>query len=118
MSITGKTVLAIALVCAAYASLACERPASVVLPNGMTSSEQDMRDANAAVQAFMGNMQSYLDCLEEENGRARLGDRAAGRAVVEQRENAAVQVHNAAVKEMEDVAAEFDQAVADYRSRN
>lgn len=98
-------------------SLACERPADIAVPDGSMASEQEMRDANAAIHTYLAGMRSYLDCLEAENDRDRLRTRDANTTDVKRREDTAIRIHNAAATDMENVAVAFEQAVADFKSR-
>lgn len=117
MNMATNLICTIGLMTTVPASLACERPIAVEIPNGLTATEQDMRDASAATQAFIADMQSYLDCLEAERDVARSNERTSGKAEIETRENLAIRAHNTAAKEMEDVAAQFNKAVADFKSK-
>ena len=89
----------------------CNYPKSVSVPDGSTASEEEMLAGRTAVQEYMAAMNEYLACLDEEA--ARLGEEESS-----EQKQLHVQRHNAAVDDMEAVAAEFNDELAAYKTRN
>ena len=55
----------------ASASLACEYPKRVVIPNGNTASKEDMIMGQRGVKEYVAAMEIYLECIVEEEKQAR-----------------------------------------------
>ena len=99
------------------AVLACDYPARIDIPNGLTADRDTMLNAQAAVKEFVTSMEAYLECivLEENSARAQMDDLAPEDE--QQREDLLTKKYNAAVDEMERIAAEFNTEVQAYRNR-
>ena len=88
---------------------ACENPAIVAIPDGKTSSKEVMLAARDQVKAYMKSMEDFLKCVDDEAAAKGDGappeykDQMAGR-------------HNAAVSEMEAVAAAFNDQLHAYNA--
>ena len=95
----------------AAASLACDYPPLVAIPDGQTSTMSELITAQSGVRIYIAGMESYLECVSEELDAA--GDDAPTeyKAILFSR-------HNAAVAEMEAVAASFNEQVQTYRAAN
>jgi len=102
-------------VCAAcFASTAiadCPYPQRATVPDGATATTEQLVDAQSLIKKYMAEMEAYLECLdreEAERGRDPTADEV-------QMHN---QRHNAAVDEMENVAADFNEQVRAYKTQN
>jgi hypothetical protein len=83
--------------CCAFAAAACETPAMVAIPaDGKTATEAEMLAAQAQVKAYVAAMNDYVACIK---------------ALMITR-------HNAAVNEIESVAAAFNEQIKAYRAAN
>jgi hypothetical protein len=91
---------------------ACENPSMVLeLPDGASASLDEMVAAQAAVKTYMGEMETYLACLN--------GDiEATGDDAASEFKTLMVTRYNTAVVELETVAAAFNQQLQAYRSAN
>ncbi len=100
------------------AALACDYPARIDMPNGATADRETMLSAQTAVKEFVTSMEQYLECIvmEENNARAQMVDLAPEDE--QQREDLLTKKYNAAVEEMERIAAEFNTEVQAYRDRD
>jgi hypothetical protein len=88
---------------------ACESPAVVSIPDGKTSSKEQMLAARDQVKAYMKSMEDFMKCVDDE---------AAGKgdgAPAEYKDQMAAR-HNAAVSEMEAVAAAFNDQLHAYNA--
>jgi hypothetical protein len=101
---------AVASLCTASA-IACENPTMVAIPDGKTSTMEQMVDAQGKVKSYMAAMEEYLACLNEELTVA--GDDAPAEF-----KSLMVMRHNAAVSEMESVAAAFNVQVQAYKAEH
>ena len=61
-----RIVVATALFAVPALGLACEYPERPTLPDGSTSSKEDMIAAQRAVKAFLAAIDEYLTCIEQE----------------------------------------------------
>lgn len=107
-----KLIASLVLLAAAnLAAAECTRPtAPESLPDGATADLETMLEGQKAVKAFDTATNAYLDCLTQEGEAA-----AEEESPEEQLER--VEMHNAAVAEMEAVAAEFNEEIREYKSR-
>jgi hypothetical protein len=88
---------------------ACETPAVIPIPDGKTSSKEQMLAARDQVKAYMKSMEDFMTCVDQEA--AAKGDGAPA----EYKDQMAAR-HNAAVSEMEAVAAAFNDQLHAYNS--
>jgi hypothetical protein len=97
--------------CFAFAAAACENPALVPIPNGKASTLDQMLAAQKDVKAYQAKMNDYLACVDGEA--ATQGEQAPAeyKALMVNR-------HNAAVAEMEGVAAAFNDQIKAYKAAN
>ncbi len=109
--ISRKFLLVIVAGGAAATSLACDYPALITIPDGESSTMEELIVAQNAVKAYMDGMETYLTCVNAELSAA--GDNAPAdyKAIMFSR-------HNAAVAEMEAIASSFNEQVQAYRAAN
>ena len=106
-----KFVLTTALLLTSSLSIAeCSRPTAPELPDGATADMPTMVEGQKAVKAYVAGTEAYLDCLTAEEGEA--GGEADPDA-----ELARVGMHNAAVDEMDAVAAKFNEEIREYKAK-
>ena len=98
-------------------ALACDYPARVDIPNGATADKDTMLSAQAAVKEFVTSMEVYLECIVNEENSARRDMVDLPPEDEQQREDLLTKKYNAAVEEMERIAAEFNTEVQAYRDR-
>jgi hypothetical protein len=92
-------------------AVACENPAAVAIPDGKTSTMDQMLAAQAEVKAYQAAMNEFLACIDSELA-------AQGEQAPEEFKSLMVSRHNAAVAEMEGVAAAFNDQIRAYRAAN
>ncbi len=99
-------------------AFACEYPVSADIPNGSTATRDEMLAGQQAVKDYIAAMEEYLACIEEEEQTTleTLPDLSDEDRV--NRERALTMKHNAAVEEMELVAARFNEEVRIYREQS
>lgn len=94
-----------------FVAAACENPAAVAIPDGKTSTMEQMLAAQAQVKAYQTAMNEFLACIDSEL-------EAQGEQAPEEFRSLMVSRHNAAVSEMEGVAAAFNDQIKAYRAAN
>lgn len=91
-------------------ALACETPTVVDIPDGQTATTEQMVLARQQVTDYVAAMDEYLACVNEEM-------EAAGENAPEEFKALMVQRYNAAISEMEMVAAAFNEQLGAFRER-
>ncbi|MEM7278948.1 MAG: hypothetical protein AAF385_12555 [Pseudomonadota bacterium] len=94
---------------------ACDYPEKADIPNGATATEAEMIAGQKTVKRFMAQMDDYLACIDAENAEAAVEGEAE--EITAQREAFAVKKHNAAVDDLERVAAEFNEQVRAFKNK-
>lgn len=108
--LTSCLVTAIATGCA-FAATACENPTAIVIPDGKSSTMDQMLAAQAQVKAYQTAMAEFLACIDSDL-------EAQGEQAPDEFKSLMVSRHNAAVAEMEGVAAAFNDQIKAYRAAN
>ena len=98
-------------------ALACDYPEHVTIPNGGSATKDEMVAGQRGVKKFMADMEEYLACIEDEDKLDRAGIEEPDPIVNAQRDEMLIKKHNAAVEDMEKVAAQFNEEVRDYKAR-
>jgi hypothetical protein len=117
MKKTITSVFSVTILLAAQAVSACDYPARVLIPNGNTATKEDMIAGQRGVKTYVTDMEIYLECIVEEEKRAREVITDLQPEDEQEREDALNKKYNAAVDEMERVAAQFNAEVQAYRAR-
>lgn len=101
----------------ASAVFACDYPSKVDLPNGGIATKEEMLQGQRDVKKYVTEMEAYLDCIVAEEKAARSTMDGLLPEDEQQREDMLNKKYNAAVDEMETVAAAFNTEVQAFRSR-
>ena len=112
-----KTFLSIAVFFAAQSAVACDYPERVLIPNGNTATKEDMIAGQSGVKRFVAEIEVYLECIIEEEKTARNEMDDLQPEDEEEREEMLNKKYNAAVDEMERIAAQFNAEVQAYRAQ-
>ena len=113
-----NAISAIAFFFAAHAALACEYPAKVSVANGATATKEEMISSQTAVKKYVAEMEAYLACIvDEEKATVALMEKLEPE-VEQQRTEMLDKKYNAAVEDMERVAADFNAEVQAYKARD
>ena len=102
---------------AAQTVFACDYPTRVTIANGATATKEDMVQSQRDVKSFVADMEAYLECVVEEEKTARAAIPDLQAEDEEQREEMLNKKYNAAVEEMEKVAAQFNAEVQAYKGK-
>ena len=116
MRILGLATIGAALALSQAASAACDYPGKVTIPDGASATKDEMLEGQRAIKTYMDAMNTYLDCIENETSAAGAPDESAEMAA--EREALLAKRHNAAVEEMELLAARFNEQVRAYKQRS
>ena len=106
---------------AATAAADCEQPAQPALPDGASSTMEQMLEGQKAVKTFQAANLEYLSCLEE---MVESAESAAKKADGDAKDeataayNKAVEMYNAAVSAEEEVAGQFNTEIREYKAAN
>lgn len=112
-----KVVISISLLFIGQSAFACDYPTRVLVPNGNTATKEDMVAGQRGVKKYVADMETYLTCIvaEEKTARDALGNLEANQE--QEREDMLNKKYNAAVDEMERLAAQFNSEVQAYKAR-
>ena len=113
-----KLISAVAFLFAAQTGFSCDYPERIVLPDGASATKEQMLDGQRGVKKFVADMEIYLDCIVEEEKAARAAIEDLQPEDEQQREDTLNKKYNAAVDEMERIAAQFNAEVRIYRERD
>jgi hypothetical protein len=121
---SGKMTKTIKIICSAtilfiaQSAFACDYPSRVLIPNGSTATKEDMLNGQRNVKSYVSEMESYLDCIVEEEKVAVAAMDDLEPEDEQQREDMINKKYNAAVDEMERLAAQFNAEVQAYKAKN
>lgn len=118
MNYLTRMIIGSVLLFVAQSGLACEYPERIKVPNGSTASKEEMLDGQRGVKKYVAEMEVYLECLLEEEKVSRSGMDDLTPEVEQQREEMLNKKYNAAVEEMERIAAQFNAEVQAYRAKD
>jgi hypothetical protein len=110
--------IAAAILFASPLALACDYPPRADLPDGISASKDDMLAGQKSVKAFMASMEEYLVCIEKEEEEAVAALVEPGDEELDSRKAAVDKKYNAAVDDMQLIAARFNEQVRDYKAQN
>jgi hypothetical protein len=113
-----KLAFSIPLILVAQAAFACDYPERVLVPNGNTATKEEMIAGQRGVKKYVADMETYLDCIVKEESAARdaIGEMEADQE--QEREDMLNKKYNAAVDEMERLAAQFNAEVQAYKAKD
>lgn len=99
----------------AQIAFACDYPTRVLVPNGSTATKEEMVEGQRGVKKYVADMEVYLECIvaEEKTARTKMGDLEPEQE--QEREDMLNKKYNAAVDEMERLAAQFNSEVKAYK---
>ena len=113
-----RLVFSVLLFVAAHAALGCEYPERVTVPNGTTATKEEMLEGQRGVKNFVATMETYLACIVEEEKVARGKIENLSAEEEQQREDMLSKKYNAAVDEMERIAAQYNVEVQAFRAKD
>lgn len=112
-----KIFLSIFTIFSVQTALGCDYPQRVLVPNGNTATKEDMLEGQRKVKQYVSEMDTYLECIEIEESQAREAIPNLQPEDEEEREEVFNKKYNAAVDEMERLAAQFNAEVQAYKAQ-
>ena len=112
-----KIALCVSILFGAGQVFACDYPERVLIPNGNTASKEEMVEGQRGVKKYVADMEVYLECIVEEEKQSREAIADLQPEAEQEREDMLNKKYNAAVDEMERVAAQFNAEVQAFRAR-
>lgn len=100
----------------AQPAAACDYPKRPPIPNGSSATKDDMLAGQKDVKEYVAELESYQQCLIEEEKVARAAIEDLTPEVEQQREELLNKKYNAAHDEMMKVAADFNAELKEYQS--
>jgi len=97
------------------AAIACDYPDRVDIPDGATATKEQMLEGQQSVKAYMASMEEYLACIEKEEKVTLATMPEITEEELASRNAALTKKYNAAVEEMELLAARFNEQVRAYK---
>lgn len=97
-----------------FAVAACPYPEVVSVPDGSKATTEEMVASQTSIKQYMGEMEAYLDCMDREEEEFK---REATDEELQAHQQLHTQRHNAAVDQMEKIAAEFNDQVRAYKKQ-
>jgi hypothetical protein len=107
----------IALLLAPFA-IACDYPQRASVPDGNTATKEEMIEGQRGVKAYIAAMEEYLACIESAEQDTVAGNDDLDEEARQQRIEMFNKKYNAAVDEMNLVAAEFNIQVRAFKERD
>ncbi len=117
MNKTALFAIAANLVLAVPIAFACDYPQRANIVDGATATKDVMIASQKSVKAYMAAMDEYLTCLETEEKDAAAYLDSPEPSELQRREDMLAKKYNAAVEEMEIVAAQFNEQVRAYKEQ-
>ena len=112
-----QTIFSLALLCGAPIAYACDYPHRANVPDGNTATKEQMLDGQRGIKTYMSAMEAYLSCIEAAEQDTVAGADNLDEVAKQQRIDMFNKKYNAAVEEMNLVAAEFNIQVRVYKER-
>lgn len=110
-------VLASALLGLSPFALGCDYPLRAEIPNGGSASKDDMLAGQQSVKTYMAAMEEYLDCIAKNEDDTLAEMQEISDEERANRTEALAKKHNAAIEEMELIAARFNEEVRAYKDQ-
>ncbi|MDA5194936.1 hypothetical protein [Govanella unica] len=121
------TTLAGAVLAASFVTSAmaaeCSRPTAPSVVDGKSASQEQMGETHQAVKAYIASTDAFLSCIKtgaDEEKAAVTNDKSlddkARKTKLNGIEQSLATRHNAAVEDMEGVAAKFNTAIREYKA--
>ena len=88
-----------------------------MIPNGGTATKEDMLEGQRGVKTYVAAMEVYLECIVDEEKAAMAAMEDMQPEDEQQRADAMNKKYNAAVDEMERLAAQFNAEVQAYKAK-
>ena len=112
-----KLICSVSVLFGVQSALACDYPHRVLIPNGTTATKEDMLEGQRGLKGFVADIEVYLECIIDEEKMSRAVLENLDPDDEQQREDLLNKKYNAAVDEMERLAAQFNVEVQAYKAK-
>ena len=109
--------VSILLLFSSHLAMSCDYPQRVLIPNGNTATQEEMLEGQREVKRYIEEMDSYLECMETEESQSRESINDLDPEEEQEREVVFNKKYNAAVDEMERLAAQFNAEIQAYKAQ-
>ena len=116
-----STLLALALVTTPALALDCDMPEAPTMPDGASSTMEDMLAGQKAVKTFQAANIDYMSCVEKAMNAAEAAAEEASdddKTAAKEAYTKLVETYNAAVSVEEEVAGQFNTEIREYKAAN
>lgn len=113
-----RSLISILLLLSAPLVFACDYPQRVSVPDGATATKEGMIAGQRGIKDYLAAMDQYLACIEDAEQETVAGIDESDEDAKQQRIEMFNKKYNAAVEEMNLVAAEFNVQVRAYKDRS
>jgi hypothetical protein len=117
MNMIKYSALALALGSTSVLAADCEMPAAPTLPDGASSSMEQMLEGQKAVKTFQAANLDYMKCLEPAMAAAAAAIEA-GEEGADEKYKGLEEKYNGAVSVEEEVAGQFNTEIREYKAAN
>jgi hypothetical protein len=117
MNKTTLFAITVNLLLGAPIAFACDYPHRASIVDGATATKDEMIASQRSVKEYMAAIDEYLACIEAEEADAAAKLDNPAPSELQQREDVLSKKYNAAVEEMEIIAAGFNEQVRTYKDK-
>ena len=108
----------LALIAITQPGIACDAPTSIRIPDGATATKDELVATQKAVKDFIAEMDTYLECIVEEEKLALQAMDSLEPEIEQRREELLTEKYNAGVDAEKLVEAQWNTTVQDYKARS
>ena len=117
-----KVICVTALIFSAQASIGCDYPSKISIPDGNTATKEEMVEGIRAMKKWQADLVVYRTCIVEETEAAKktieTADPEKGLAQITALERQLDLKHNASVDDEIKIGADFNEQIGNFNSKN
>lgn len=117
-----KAICVTALIFSAQASIGCDYPSKISIPDGNTATLEEMQEGVKAIKKWQADLVVYRTCIFEETEAAKkaieTADPGTGLTQITALERQLNLKHNASVDDEIKIGADFNEQIVNFKSKN
>ena len=117
-----KAICVTALIFSAQASIGCDYPSKISIPDGNTATLEEMQEGVKAMKKWQADLVVYRTCIFEETEAAKkaieTADPGTGLTQITALERQLNLKHNASVDDEIKIGADFNEQIVNFKSKN
>jgi len=117
-----KAICVTALIFSAQASIGCDYPSKISIPDGNTATLEEMQEGIKAMKKWQADLVVYRTCIFEETEAAKkaieTADPGTGLTQITALERQLNLKHNASVDDEIKIGADFNEQIVNFKSKN